>query len=227
MTATGSAPVTATLRYASASASLAPVVRVEAGVPAVAVDGERDAEAGLLVDPDHAGVLRLGQHGVAEHVAVVLLGDPGLVAQVRRRDHPQQGLAQRLRRRRPGQRLGPVGLQQDQVGRLAHRPGVDRTVVGERARRHVDHDVVVPGDQQPARLAVGLGRGDLADRGGQHAPLLGDLEHRVELAPARRSAASAPATRWPGSRAAPSTARAAAPAPARPACRCRPRRRSR
>ena len=47
-------------------------VRVELGEAAVAVGRERDAEAGLLVDADHAGVLGLREHGVAEHVAVVL-----------------------------------------------------------------------------------------------------------------------------------------------------------
>src|SRR3712207_8412211 len=49
---------------------------VEPGVPAVAVDRQRDAEVALLLDPDHAGVFGLGEHGVAEHVPVVLLGDP-------------------------------------------------------------------------------------------------------------------------------------------------------
>jgi hypothetical protein len=65
------------------------LVRVEPRVPAVSVDRQGDAQMRLLVDPDDAGVLGLGEHGVAQHVPVVLLGDPGLVAEIRRRDHPQ------------------------------------------------------------------------------------------------------------------------------------------
>ena len=65
MIATGWAPLTATLRYASASASCAPGVRVEVGEPAVAVGGQRDAEVGRVVDPQHPGVLGLGEHRVA------------------------------------------------------------------------------------------------------------------------------------------------------------------
>ncbi len=41
--------------------------------------------------------------------------------------------------------------------------------------------MALPGDQQPARSAVRRRRGDLADRGGEHAPLVGRLEHRFEL----------------------------------------------
>ena len=57
VTATGVAPVTATLRYASARASCAPCVRVELAVAAVGVGRDREAEAGLLVDADHAAVV--------------------------------------------------------------------------------------------------------------------------------------------------------------------------
>jgi hypothetical protein len=66
-------------------------VGVELAEAAVAVGGDRDTEVGLLVDADHAGVGRLGEHGVALHVAVVLVGDPRLVAQVGRRGEPQHG----------------------------------------------------------------------------------------------------------------------------------------
>ena len=85
-------------------------VRVEPGVPAVAVDGQRQTEVRLLVQPQHTRVFGLGQHGVAQHVPVVLLGDPGLVAQVRAAGQAQQGLPQLGAGGRAGQRLGPVGV---------------------------------------------------------------------------------------------------------------------
>ncbi|MGW5668956.1 MFS transporter, partial [Micromonospora sp. NPDC003776] len=42
--------------------------------------GEGDPEAGPLVDPDHAGVLRLGEHRVAQHVAESTVGHVVMVA---------------------------------------------------------------------------------------------------------------------------------------------------
>ena len=61
---------------------LGPGVGVELGEAAVAVGRDGDPAAGLLVDPDHAGVVGLRERGVAHDVAVVLVGHPGLVAQV-------------------------------------------------------------------------------------------------------------------------------------------------
>ena len=55
------------------------------------------AEAGLFVDPDDAGVLGLGEHGVALYVPVVLVGDPALAGEVRARHQPQQGRPQFVR----------------------------------------------------------------------------------------------------------------------------------
>ena len=68
---------------------LRPGVRVEAGVAPVAVGGQRDTEPGLLREPYDAGVLRPGEHRVAEHDPVVLLHDPPLAAQVGAADHRQ------------------------------------------------------------------------------------------------------------------------------------------
>ena len=57
-------------------------VRVELGVAAVGVGGQRDAETGGLVDADHAGVVGLRERGVALHEAVVLVGHPRLGREV-------------------------------------------------------------------------------------------------------------------------------------------------
>ena len=57
VTAIGTAPVTATLRYASARASCAPSYGSSWPIAAVAVGRDREAEAGSLVDADHAGVV--------------------------------------------------------------------------------------------------------------------------------------------------------------------------
>ena len=93
-------------------------VRVEPGVAGVAVERERDAAVRLLVDADDAGVLGLGEHGVAAHVAVVLLGDPGLVRAVGAGDDGEPvrlelragaRAGQARRRRRPAGRRGRPG----------------------------------------------------------------------------------------------------------------------
>ena len=55
---------------------LGALVRVEQAVAAVAVGGERDAEAGLLVDPEQAAVLGHRQHGVAAHDVRRTAGSP-------------------------------------------------------------------------------------------------------------------------------------------------------
>ena len=130
-------------------------VRVEAGVAAVAVGGQRDALVGLLgarhdlADPQHAGVVGHGQHGVAEHVPVVLGGHPLLVGEVRRAEQPQQRRAQVGGPR--ARRLGAVGLERDLVGGLVERPLVDRALVGGGARRDVDDGLAVPGHRAAGR----------------------------------------------------------------------------
>ena len=146
-------------------------VRIEPGVAPVAVGGEGDPEPGLLRQPHHAGVLRPGEHRVAEHDPVVLLDDPALGAEVRAADHPQQQLWRDL-----GEGRERLGLQLVEVGRPGGRPLVDRAVVGEAARRHVDDSLAVPLHAEPV-----AGR-DLADGGGKHPPLLRDREDLVEVA---------------------------------------------
>src|SRR6185312_12564605 len=137
---------------------------------AIGVGGQGDAEAGLLVDADDTGVVGGGQGGVAADVAVVLVGDPGLVAQVRGGDQFQHGglqlLAQRGQVDRGGGGLERVGLQGVLPVRAGVRTVVDRAVVGDGARVHVDDDLAVPGDDQPA------GVGDLAEPGVLHGPLV-------------------------------------------------------
>ena len=56
--------------------------RIQVGVAAVGVSGQRNAQTRFLVDADDTGVVGECQSGVALHVAVVLVGDPFLRAQV-------------------------------------------------------------------------------------------------------------------------------------------------
>ena len=130
----------------------------------------------VLVDADDAGVLGLGEHGVAADVAVVLLGDPGLVGAVRAAD---DGEPVRLELRAGvvgrGSRAGVVGLQGVEVGRAGHRPLVDRALVGDGARRDVDDPLAVPVDGEPVAV------GDLTDDGGEHVPLAADGEELLDL----------------------------------------------
>ncbi len=146
--------------------------RVEPGVAAVAVCGQRDAEARLLREPDHPGVFGLREHGVRLHVPVVLVGHPRLRAQVRRGGHRQQGRAQLVPGARTWQRRRVVQPQGVEVRRPAHRTVVDGPVVGERAGRDVDDDLTVPADDEAPTV------GDHADPGSQHTPAFGEREHR-------------------------------------------------
>ena len=108
-------------------------VRVEPGVAGVAVEGQRDAAVGVLVDADDAGVLGLGEHGVAADVAVVLLGDPGLVGAVRAAD---DGAASGACSSAPvcgrGRSAASSACSVVEVGRALHRPLVDRALVRRR-----------------------------------------------------------------------------------------------
>ena len=71
-TASGLAPVVGDVAVRLRQRQLGARVRVELRVAAVAVRRDGDAEAGLLVDADHARVLGLGEHRVALHEVVVL-----------------------------------------------------------------------------------------------------------------------------------------------------------
>ncbi len=126
-------------------------VRVERGEAAVAVGGQRDAEAGLLVDADHAGVLGLREHGVAQHVAVVLVGDPGLGREVRRGDQRSTVSRSSSAVAGRGERVGGVGLPRVQPRGAGERALVDRALVGDGARRHVDDRLAVPLDRRAGR----------------------------------------------------------------------------
>ena len=76
----------------------------------------------------------------------------------------------------PRERLGAVGLQRVLGVGSGERPVVRRSVVGHRARGHVDHPLAVPVDLQPVAV------GDLADDGGVDVPLLADRQERVDVA---------------------------------------------
>ena len=143
------------------------VERDEAGV---AVGGDGHPATGRLVDPDHPGVGGLRADGVAAHVAVVLVGDPGAAGEVGARGHPEDLRPQLGRGGRAGQGVREVGDQRVLPLRAGHRAPVHRAVVGDRARRHVDHGLVIPGDHQPVAV------GDLADHGGEHVPPLADRQ---------------------------------------------------
>src|SRR5690606_4592152 len=78
-------------------------VRVQPGVAAVPVEGQGDAQAGLLVDADDARVVRHRQDRVAEDVPVVLRRHPRLAGEVRRTGQPQDGAAQLLAVGRAGE----------------------------------------------------------------------------------------------------------------------------
>ena len=75
---------------------LGALVGVELAEAAVAVGRDREAEAGVLVDADHAGVVGERQRGVAHDVVVVLVGDPRRVGEVGARDELGELAAQRV-----------------------------------------------------------------------------------------------------------------------------------
>ena len=107
-------------------------VGVELGEAAVAVGRDRDAEAGLLVDADHAGVLGLGEDRVAQDVAVVLVGDPRLVGEVGRRRPAQQLVAELVAGRRPGEPCRRRRPAARRASRARDRALVHRAVVRDR-----------------------------------------------------------------------------------------------
>ncbi len=151
------------------------MVRVQLGVTAVAVRRDGDAEAGLLVDADHAGVLRLGQHRVALHEVVVLRRDPLLRRLVGGGHQLQDLVLQLLRGRGPRQLVGVVRLELVLPGRAGVGALVDRAVVRDRARVDVDDLAAVPVDLKAVAV------GDLTDDGGDDVPLLTDLQEPGDL----------------------------------------------
>ena len=116
--------------------------------------------------------MRHGALGVAQDVAVVLVGDPRLVADVGRGEQRQQ-VGTRVRG--TGKGGAAVGLHRVEPLRAGDRTLVDRAVVGDGTRRHVDDRLAVPGDDEPVAV------GDLAEDGGLDVPAAGDLEEGVEL----------------------------------------------
>ena len=77
--------------------------------------------------------------------------------------------------RGPGQMINAVGLHLILPVRPFVRPLVDRPLVGHAARRHVDHRLAVPVDDQPLTV------GDLADHRGQHVPLAADGQELLDM----------------------------------------------
>src|SRR5690606_35067959 len=139
---------------------LRPGVRVELGEAAVGVGADRHAQAGGLVDADHAGVVGLGEGGVALDVPVVLVGDPGLAREVGRAGEAQHLLAQLLGRGGPREPLGGVGVEVVLPGRAGVGAVVDRALVRDGPRVDVDDALAVVVDDEAA------GVGDLSDDGG-------------------------------------------------------------
>ena len=159
---------TATLRYASASASWAPSVRVELAVAAVR-SRSRPRSRGRTARRRGPCRRRRGSDSAVlpMHVAVVLVGDPAtcrrgsaLPTQLQRTGRAASGSSvgreRRLRSRR---------LQRVDPGRVGDRALVHRAVDGDRARVDVDDLLAVPGDDQAA------GVGDLAEHAGLDIPL--------------------------------------------------------
>ena len=110
----------------------------------MAVRRDREAEAGLLVDADHAAVVGEAQRGVAHHVVVVLVGDPRLVGEVGAAEQLQDLGAQRVGVIGAGQRGAESRLQRVDPGRVGDRPLVHRPVDRDRARVDVDDLLAVP-----------------------------------------------------------------------------------
>ena len=150
-------------------------VGVEVGEPRVRVQRERDAQAGLLVDAQHAGVLRLREHGVAAHVAVVLLGHPCLVGHVAVREHLEQCGPEALGAVVAVEALRAVGLHVVEPARPVVRTVVDGAVVGDRLRVHVDDGLAVPLDDEAVAVD------DLANHRGLHVPLAADLQEALDV----------------------------------------------
>ncbi|ABR10497.1 hypothetical protein MPMin1_gp67 [Microbacterium phage Min1] len=150
-------------------------VRVELAVAAVRVGRDREPEARLLIDADHAGVVGEAEGRVAEHVVVVLVRDPRRVGEVGGAHEREELLTQDRGVVRAGEELGTVGLQGVEPGRVGDGALVDRAVDGDRGRVHVDDPLSLPVDDETAVA------GDLAEHGGLHLPLAGDGEERVEL----------------------------------------------
>ena len=145
VSASGRAPVQATLRAASATAAIVPPARVEPAEARVAVDGERQrlarGRAVLALHAHERGVAARAEDGVALHELVVLAPDPGLRAEVR-------VVEERRAARAPGSSSGATLARSSfwrsrSVGRLARRPVELRGARGHRVDRDVDHRLAV------------------------------------------------------------------------------------
>ena len=79
-----------------AESQLGAKIRVKGGLASVSVQGQRDAE--VVVNTDHAGIIRLSEHSIAAHEPVILVGDPGTVAQLGGANEGQQRPSKTLTR---------------------------------------------------------------------------------------------------------------------------------
>ena len=143
---------------------LAPFVRVEQHVAAVAVHRHRQAKC-RIADPNHSGVTPRADHGACLDGRVVLLVDPvlrcdGRVVQQREKDLRRVG--------ERGEGRGTLRPQtSDRVVFTSFRC-VDRTVVEQPLSGDFHHDLVLP--FRPVHPVVG----HPADRRGREVPLLGN-----------------------------------------------------
>ena len=151
VTAIGVAPVVATLRYASARASFAPLYgssRAYRPLPSTDSAMPRPLCSSMRTTPASSGWARTVLPRTYRSYCSVTqdlshrLGQAARRSSVSRSSSPLRGR---------GSVSARSACSRMQVARLAHRPRVDRSVVDERARRYVDHDIVAPGDDQPAR----------------------------------------------------------------------------
>jgi hypothetical protein len=160
---------------ASARASCAPAYGSSLAKRPLQSVARATPRTGLVVDADHAGVLRLREDGVAEDVAVVLVGESttGRTGSGSRR--AGAGWREVVVGDRAGQLLGEVRLQVVLPVGAREGPLVRRALVRHRAGRDVDDDLAVPLDDEVVAV------GDLADDGRVDLPLHADLEEAADL----------------------------------------------
>ena len=156
-----------------AKSQLGAKIRVKGGLASVSVQGQRDAE--VVVNTNHAGIVRLSEHSIATHEPVILVGDPGTVAQLGGANKGQQGPGKTLTRVIARQRVGVVLVELINPPRTGGRHVENRSVVSNRPRIDVDNPLALPINVKST------GVGDLANDSGSDTPMGADLHEAVKL----------------------------------------------